>query len=107
MIRLPVLCPQEYEDVADMRVTSCTRCTSGWSTALGRCTIYTGAEELDDEPGPAPRCPIADRCQHQLQAGDGLCVVRTKGLVCESALALEIGIDAAKEHPLAFNACLI
>lgn len=102
--RLPLLCPQEYEDVADMHVTPCNRCTGGWDTKLGRCAIYTGAEEFEDEPGDPPRCPISERCQHHVQAVGGLCVVRRKGMVCESALALELGVEAAREHPLAFNA---
>lgn len=104
--KLAVLCPQEYEGVAVMRVTPCNRCSSGWSDELRRCTIYTGAEDLEDDPA-TPACQISDRCQHQIQAGAGLCVVRQKGLVCESALALEIGQAAAENHPLAFNAGLI
>lgn len=104
--KLPVLCPQEYADVADMRVTPCTRCPGGWNHELWRCTIYVGAEELDDE-ADVPTCPIQDRCQHQIQSLPGPCVVRRKGLVCESALTLEIGVEAAREHPLSFNAQLM
>lgn len=104
--RLRVLCPQEYEGVDNMNVTACTRCHVGWNEATRTCTIETGAEHLEpvDEP---PSCPIADRCQHQLQSTSP-CVVRSKGLVCESALVFGgMNRDEASGHPLSFNACMM
>lgn len=101
-----LLCPQEYVGVAEMRVTPCDRCSSGWDKRLRRCTIYTGAEGFDDVPeAEIPDCPLKDRCQHNLQ--DGVCVVRRKGLVCESALATVMTPEEAAAHPLAFNAGLL
>lgn len=66
--------------------------------------METGAEHLPDEVD-VPDCPISDRCRHGKQSG-GVCVVRQKGLVCESAL-IEAGIvtrENALDHPLSFNA---
>jgi hypothetical protein len=115
MKKLRVLCPQEYEGM-DMRAASCDRCSSGWDKSKGRCTVYVGVEHLpvlhDSSPssrrgtkGAVPDCPIADRCQHQLQELPGLCAVRARGLVCESALvAGGMAPDAAVDHPDSFNA---
>jgi len=101
--KLPVLCPQLYDGIA-MLVTTCDRCATGWDAPSKRCRVETGAEHLpDDVP---PECPIADRCQHQLQAGSGLCLVRRKGLVCESALTYSGVLDVAN-HPYGFNANVV
>jgi hypothetical protein len=104
---LPVLCPQEYHGI-DMRAVTCSRCANGWNNAEKRCTILTGAEHLDDEPTEeVPDCPIQDRCQHQIQTKTP-CVVRRKGLICESAL-IESGLtpDEAANHERSFNADLV
>lgn len=105
-MKLRVLCAQLYEGSLLMRVTPCTRCRVGWNKKQGRCNVDTGAEHLPDDPS-IPDCPIQDRCQHQIQSADP-CVVRRKGLVCESAL-VESGLtaDEAMDHPLAFNAVLV
>jgi hypothetical protein len=98
------LCPQQYE-AADMLVTPCTRCSVGWDRQAGRCTILTGAEHFPLVPeGEVPTCPIQDRCQHQVQ-DDRPCVVRARGMICESALVLSgMDLSEAFAHPLAFNA---
>jgi len=41
------------------------------------------------------------------EKADGTCVVRRKGLVCESALATTMSPEEAARHPLAFNAGLL
>jgi hypothetical protein len=68
--------------------------------------VDTGAEDLADAL-EVPRCPIEDACQHQAQS-EGPCMVRRKGMVCESAL-VHAGMtrDEATAHPLAFNATLL
>lgn len=103
-VKLPIarrpLCPQLYDGM-DMQVTTCDRCSQGWSKMLGRCAIETGAEHLPivDE---IPECPIAEQCQHGIQQ-DGPCAVRSRGLICESALTYSGVVDAA-DHPLSFHA---
>lgn len=100
------LCSQEYQDCTTMVVTACDRCTAGWDRKLRRCTIATGAEHLPDEID-VPVCPIQDRCQHQLQSSVP-CLVRRKGLICESALIYAgMSEEEAAEHPLAFNATVV
>lgn len=104
-VNLPVLCPQDYTGM-DMRATFCSRCPSGWDKVTQRCTINTGSEHLpDDPPENIPTCPIQDRCQHQIQEPMRPCVVRRKGLVCESAL-IESGLspDDAACHERSFHA---
>lgn len=86
----------------DMHVVECNRCSVGWDKRERRCTVYIGSEHLPTV-ADAPDCPIADRCQHAIQAAHGLCDVRRAGLVCESALVFA-GTANAQEHPLAFNA---
>lgn len=104
MTKLRVLCPQEY-DSCDMRVAICTRCSQGWSATEQRCEVVTGAEHLPLVAAEdVPACPIADRCQHQRQQAEP-CVVRARGLVCESALSF-VGLDGAN-HPLGFNAQVV
>ena len=100
MRRLPLLCPQDY--APDMRVVPCNRCSTGWDKQLGKCAIPTGCEHLPLEV-VVPDCPIQDRCRHQVQQGDAPCVVRARGLVCESAFTYAGESDPAG-HPLAFNA---
>ncbi len=103
MKRLPVLCPQLYDGI-EMKVTICDRCTTGWDVAQKRCSIDSGAEHLPD--ADPPDCPIANRCQHQVQLGSVPCVVRRKGLVCESALTFS-GVANAHDHPFGFNAYVV
>lgn len=88
-----------------MNVNPCNRCRQ-WDKKHSLCSVSTGAEHLPDEPpAKVPDCPIQDRCQHQLQAEDGPCVVRRKGLICESALVYSgLSRDDAMNHPLGFNA---
>lgn len=107
MKKLLVLCPQEYT-ASTMNVTPCSRCRQ-WDKQSTRCTVYTGAEHLPDEPAEkVPVCPIQDRCQHQLQTPDGPCVVRLKGLICESALVFDgLSRHDAMDHPLAFHADVV
>lgn len=101
------LCPQEYTGIR-MNVTPCRRC-SNWDKQANLCGVTTGAEHLPDEPpDQIPVCPIQDHCQHQLQTPTGPCVVRSKGLVCESALISGgMSRDDAIEHPLAFSAIVV
>lgn len=102
MKRLPVLCPQEYEGM-DMRVTPCNRCDQGWDKDAGRCAVYVGVERfVTVAADKVPECPIADRCQHQLQATPKPCLVRERGFICESALVFA-GVPDAEDHPLSFN----
>lgn len=103
---LPMLCPHHYSGAVWMTVTPCSPCRTGWDRALGRCTIETGAEDLPDA-GEVATCPIQDHCQHQAQS-EGPCLVRRKGMICESAL-VEGGMspDEAIAHPLSFNATLM
>lgn len=97
--RLPVLCAQEYLG-AEMRIVPCERTKCGnWNKQDGRCTVATGAEHFPLVEDP-PVCPIQDRCQHQIQAGLQPCPVRSRGMICESALG-------DPEHPLAFHALTI
>lgn len=102
-LKLKVLCPQEYEGTR-MVAVSCTRCSVGWNGTS--CTIETGAEHLDAAI-TIPTCPIQDRCQHQIQSSTP-CVVRSKGLVCESALVAS-GMPEAEafDHPLNFNSYMM
>lgn len=93
-MRLPVLCPQEYDGL-DMKVTTCTRCDVGWDRTSRRCTVTTGCEHLPVED-EVSTCPIQDRCQHQVQ-DVAPCVVRSRGLVCESALR-EAGVPDPESH---------
>jgi hypothetical protein len=102
-MKLPVLCPQEYEGATTMRVVVCDRCV-GWDRVARRCAIDTGAEDLPLE-ALVPDCPIQDRCQHQIQS-DGPCLIRARGMICESALVFA-GVPNAERHPLAFNASLL
>lgn len=103
MRRLPTLCPQTY-DGTSMIVTPCTRCVN-WKRS--GCAVPTGAEHLPDAAaGAIPDCPLADRCQHQLQVDPRPCTVRRKGLVCESALRAGGMIDP-ENHPLAFHAMVV
>ncbi len=97
--RLHVLCAQEYEGTA-MRVVPCERgrCPN-WDRARVRCVVDTGAEHFPVETGPAPACPIQDRCQHQIQAGDRPCPVRARGMLCESV----VGAD----DPRSFHAMMV
>jgi hypothetical protein len=104
MARLPILCPQEY-DALTMRVTTCVRCEN-WADE-GRCTVPTGAEHLPLEQD-VPICPIQDRCQHQIQMGPVPCVVRARGLICESALVWSGMTETeAMSHPLGFSAMCV
>lgn len=103
-MKLPVLCGQLYDGVAEMRVTPCRRCSAGWSKEERRCLVETGCEHLPLED-VVPDCPIQDRCQHEMQQ-EGPCAVRARGMVCESALAYA-GVEGAAEHPLAFNATML
>ena len=97
-----LLCPQEYSGMT-MKVTPCDRCSVGWDKKLQKCKVDTGAEHLRSSK-QIPACPIQDRCQHQVQSTSP-CIVRSKGLICESAL-IEGGMspDAAMSHPLSFHA---
>jgi hypothetical protein len=105
--RLPVLCPQSYEGT-DMRVTPCTRCPVGWDKTAQTCNVEIGCEHLPlVSPAEVPACPIVDRCQHQRQS-DGPCIVRSRGLVCESALVHGgMSADTAAVHPLSFHAMTV
>lgn len=99
------LCPQEYDGMT-MYVTPCDRCKAGWNKRLRRCNIETGAEHLTDSKN-IPTCPIQDRCQHQVQE-TGPCLVRRKGLICESALvAGGLSEEDAAAHPLSFHAYMM
>lgn len=81
---MSILCPQHYSGM-EMSVITCERCSSGWDKKLKKCTILTGAEDFDNE-NIVPECPITNVCQHQIQSKDKPCVVRQKGMVCQSAL---------------------
>jgi hypothetical protein len=101
---MKTLCPQLYEQ-GDMRAVPCSRCTVGWDSKKKACTIESGAEHFPLVPEvKIPTCPIQDRCQHQVQS-DGPCVIRSRGMVCESAL-VEGGMtpDEAMSDPTSFNA---
>lgn len=101
--KLPVLCPQQYVGMT-MQVVVCSRCRQ-WDEQFTLCSVVTGAEHLPDDLDDIPDCPIQERCQHQLQAGEGPCVVRRKGLVCESALVFGgLSRNAAMGHQLSFHA---
>ena len=101
MKRLPVLCPQEYEGVT-MLAVPCSRCADGWDRASSSCKIPTGIEHLPLVLDP-PDCPIADRCQHQVQLSTP-CPVRARGMVCESALRLT-GVQDPEN--IGFNAYVV
>lgn len=103
-MKLKVLCPQEYEGTR-MVAVSCTRCSIGWN-GTSSCTVETGVEHLDNSV-TIPTCPIQDQCQHQIQAV-GPCSVRSKGLICESALVAS-GMSEAEafDHPLNFNSYMM
>lgn len=108
MKKLQILCPQEYDGAAGMRVANCNRCTVGWNKKLGKCTIETGAEHLELVPAhEVPTCPMQEVCQHQVQS-ETPCAVRSKGLICESALIWS-GLSEAEafDHPLSFNATMM
>ncbi len=101
MKKLRVLCPQEYGD--EMTVTDCNRCSTGWDKHSQTCTIPTGCEHLPVVvASEVPTCPIQDRCQHQIQLSTP-CVVRARGMICESALAWA-GVKDPMSHPLSFSA---
>lgn len=104
--KLKMLCPQMYEGSSSMTVTSCTRCSAGWSKTQLRCLIETGAEHLPDDWRNAPACPIASQCQHGIQQSP--CIVQQKGLVCESALVFA-GVDRTEAAALerSFNALFV
>lgn len=89
-----------------MKVVGCTHCYN-WEG--DRCGVETGAEHMPVVP-PAyvPPCPIADRCQHQIQANPEPCVVRARGMVCESAM-VKGGFkpEDAMDHPCSFHAHMI
>lgn len=89
-----------------MVVTPCTRCTTGWDKKTSSCKVETGVEHMPLEK-VVPDCPIQDRCQHQLQSS-GPCVVRARGMVCESALIHDgLTEEEAMAHPLSFHAMTI
>jgi len=99
---LPVLCPQEYTGM-EMRMAVCTRCHY-WNGKANGCSVPTGCEHLPEEvPERVPECPIQDRCQHQLQVLPRPCVVRARGMICESALRFA-NVPDPEGHDLAFNA---
>jgi hypothetical protein len=102
---LLVLCPQMYEGY-EMKVVPCTKCKTGWNKATGTCTVEVGCEHLPDDD--VPECPIQTSCRHQLQAPSGLCIVRQKGMICESAL-IYAGMEPADamDHPLGFSAITV
>jgi len=103
-VRLPVLCPQEYQGM-DMVVVPCSRAACGnWDRQGSRCVVTTGCEHLP-VTGDRPACPIEHQCQHGIQAAPDLCAVRLRGLVCESALvAGGLSPEDAANHPLSFHA---
>lgn len=91
-----------YEGIT-MVVVGCSRCEYWEGT---RCSVNTGAEHLPDVAATEiPACPLETRCQHQLQASPLPCVIRSKGMVCESAL-VHAGMSRSKamDHPLSFHA---
>lgn len=103
--RLAVLCPQLYVGM-DMRVTGCNHCDN-WSADADACQVYVGCEHLPVvAASEQPECPIAARCQHQIQSGRGVCVVRARGMVCESALRYA-GVRESENHPLGFHAMVV
>lgn len=98
-----VLCPQEYNGCGGMSASICSRCSGGWDKNARACQIETGAEGLP-QSAVIPDCPIASRCQHQIQSATP-CPVRKAGLICESALiAGGMSPEDAANHELAFNA---
>lgn len=99
------LCPQSY-DANGMHVTNCTRCAGGWSRKLRACVVDTGSEHLPlVQLVDVPDCPLAARCQHQIQRGSRPCPVRARGMVCESALvAGGMTKEEAQADPRSFNA---
>ncbi|APU88990.1 hypothetical protein Rctr197k_195 [Virus Rctr197k] len=105
MKRLQVLCPQSYEGVT-MKVVPCRRCHNWAGT---HCVVETGCEHLPEVPqNEVPTCPIQDRCQHQIQAGDSPCVVRARGMVCESALVMDgMTEDQAMMAEVGFSAITV
>lgn len=89
-----------------MRVAGCNRCHN-WDDAKAVCIVETGCEHLPLVPAlEVPECPMQDRCQHQIQAGLELCVVRARGMICESALDYD-GHSQPSTHPLSFHAMTI
>ena len=102
---LPLLCPQVYTG-SGMVTEPCTMCPTGWDHTTRRCTVEMGAEHLPDVDG-APDCPIQSRCRHQHQS-DGLCPIRRKGLVCESALVVGgMSDEEAADCDYGFNAITV
>ncbi len=92
---MKTICPQEYDGYVMVQST-CTRCAS-WSKTESRCDVYIGVEHLARvRRSKVPDCPIADRCQHQIQSNPRPCPVRARGLICESVVG--------EDHPRAFNA---
>lgn len=88
----------------EMRAVPCTKCSQGWDRVAKKCTIPTGGEHLPlVTAAEVPTCPIQDQCQHQLQTPDIPCVIRARGLICESALAWD-GVSDPMSHPLGFSA---
>lgn len=104
---MPRWCPQSYDSLSQMEVVPCDGAACGnWLAATARCTVETGAEDLSASPA-WPRCPIANECQHGVQAardGDGACSVRKAGAVCASALSTTMPAEEARDHPLAYDA---
>jgi hypothetical protein len=105
MKKLRVLCPQEYEGIT-MRVTTCTKCSSGWNKETQRCEVPVGCEHLPLVPqNEIPDCPIVATCRHQMQSV-GPCVVRARGMVCESAL-VHAGVPDVWDIPYTFDATTV
>lgn len=100
-----VLCPQSYSGM-EMEVVPCDKCSVGWNEAKNRCTAETGVPpKWRRVPADqVPTCPIQKHCRHQMQE-QGPCIVRSVGLICESALILD-GLSSAEAmmHPLSFHA---
>lgn len=88
-----------------MCVTPCTHCTVGWNKQAKCCSVLTGAEHFPVVPdSEIPPCPIQLRCQHQIQSGAVPCLIRRRGMVCESALVAFGMSEEAFNDPRSFNA---
>jgi hypothetical protein len=71
-----------------------------------RCDVYVGVEHRElVPPSQVRQCPIQADCQHQQQAGTGLCAVRARGMICESAL-VKAGVEDAWSLDYAFHASM-
>lgn len=104
-MHLPVLCPQSYDGM-EMIVVTCSRCRQ-WVKSEGRCSVYTGAEHLPlVDASEVPECPLQSRCQHEIQAAPSPCPVRSRGMVCESALRFS-GVPNPEDDPRSFHADLV